>query len=211
MSDLICAESLAFRGKGRRVMLSARQSTTAPQLLLLRSVWTLLRDRRLARLFWLVMAVSHGPALWTAVGAAFQARFSADQFLKCATLAGALVFFVLKFRGVKFFGGGSNRRSCVAFYIVIALLHVDLMGAGQSEFAVAEYRDVVVSTLLIGQFLSQKRRCKELEHGESGRSDQPVKPFRSYRTDSGRSFPSHTWVFVGQALGMRAPPIPSTL
>lgn len=205
----MCAESSAFQGKGRRDMLSTKQSIKTPQLLSLQMFRALLRDRRLVRFFWLVMAVAHGPALCNAVAATFQADFSADQFVKCAILAGALVFFVLKFRGVKFLGTCSTRRSCVVFYVVVALLHIDLVGAGQSGFPVVEYKVVAASTLLIGQLLSERRRCRELEYGESGRADQPVKQCTSFRTDSCDSFPTHTWVLVGRALGMRAPPNPT--
>ncbi len=160
----------------------------------------------LRRLLWLLMVVVHAPGCIGAWRSLLDCGFAADHFGGCAVRTLATLFFSLKVVDVAFLRLRLDRRMCVAWCMVIALLHVDVICPGNNLSFIPEYTTLLATTCLAAN-APQVRR--DLTSALNRRSSARRRPPWSAPTANAvwlDAFRPHCWVLGLAIYRMRAPP-----
>ncbi len=160
----------------------------------------------LRRAFWLLMGLAHAPALISAWRSLVAGGFAAESFGGCVLLTLSMLFFALKLRDVPYLRFRTDRRSCVALCIVVALLHTDAIVSDDNPTVIPECTALVVTTWLSTQLpltrrmsaLLPTRVVSVLGHGDPVTSATGT-------VWLGASRP-HCWVLGLHVFSLRAPP-----
>lgn len=170
-----------------------------------RCVLTLLP--KLRRCFWLLMVIGHGPALISAWRASASSGSGIEPLVGCLVLALSMLFFALKLGDVACLRFRTDRRSVVAFCVVVALLHLDVIRPAEGPTLIPEYTALVATTCLVGALPSRFRQQRQaLMHAASAcRKCRPPAP-PTADTLWLDLFRPHCWTLAYRFFHLRAPP-----
>lgn len=115
----------------------------------------------LRRTLWLLIGLAHLPALIGSLQALAGSGSLAEHLPGIIGLTLSILFFALKVRDVAFLRFHTDRRSCVALFAVVALLHVDVLRSADSSSMVPETAALVATTWLLGANAGIRRPLNE--------------------------------------------------
>lgn len=161
----------------------------------------------LIRGFWLIMLVSHAPALPAAWRGMAENGFQAGRVAGLVFLAAAMLFFFAKLLGVAFLKVHLDRRSIVALCVAVALIHggcldVELRPALLTDFAA----DLVTASAIFAVCMVLRKLRKRLWEDALTRRVVPSGggPRGAVWLDDSRP---RCWVLASHLLHLRAPPV----
>lgn len=164
-------------------------------------------QQSLIRGFWLIMLVSHAPALAAAWRGLVNSGFQAGRVAGLVFLAAAMLFFFAKLLGVAFLKVHLDRRSIVALCVAVALVHggcldVELRPALLSDFVA----DLATASAIFALCLVvRKLRNQRLEDALTRRVLPAGGGSRGVVwLDDSRP---RCWVLASHLLHLRAPPV----
>ncbi len=173
-----------------------------------RSAGTYVRSRlpKLRRLFWLIMVVGHAHGLVGAWRSSVASGFDLEPLGGCILLLLSMLFFVLKLGDVAFLRFRADRRSFVAFCVVVAFLHLGVLRPGDDPTLIPEYTALAATTWLASGLLLRSRTPREsLARTETpGRHGPSMGP--RGRTIWLDAFRPHCWILAFRVFNLRAPP-----
>lgn len=160
----------------------------------------------LRKSFWAIMALSHAPALVNVWRDCLAGNFSVDQVSGWILLLLSMVFFGLKVIGVRWLQFKVDRRSCLAFTLVVGLVHLDCIQPDAGQKLPFEATVVLTTSILaigthrlsrtLSDLLRQNRTHKTL------RTSLPT----STNTAWVDMFHPHCWILINRNVISRAPP-----
>lgn len=106
---------------------------------------------RTRRVLWAAMAILHAPAFFSAWKSLGASGLDLGLLAKCIGLSASMLLFVLRFQDVAFLRWRTDRRSCIAIGLVIAVAHLGLLEPATDEVIWLEYGPLVSCTFLLGQ------------------------------------------------------------
>ncbi|MFQ5462868.1 MAG: hypothetical protein ACE5E5_09600 [Phycisphaerae bacterium] len=158
--------------------------------------------RTIRSLFWLMMLAVHMPAFF----ASLRLALDGEGTLGAPALYGlALSFFALKIINVRFLRWHITRRSCVAWFVVVALLHVDVVQPDRPTF-VPECVSIVAMTCLFADVAKLGRKFLHAANRGSGVQRHLACVPSSTNTVWQDAFRPHCWLLVLSIRRLRAPP-----
>jgi len=159
--------------------------------------------RAVRSLFWLMMLVVHTPAFF----ASFRSFLDGSGSLGAPALYGlALSFFALKIINTPFLRWHVTRRSCVAWFVVVALLHVDVVKPDRPTF-VPECVTIVAMTCLFAGLARLRRKFVQVTNRASRVQQHFACALASANTVWQDAFRPHCWLLVLSIRRLRAPPL----
>ena len=161
---------------------------------------------QLRRLCWLLMVVVHAPGCIGAWRSLLDCGFAADQFGGCALQTLATLFFSLKVVDVAFLRLRVDRRMCVAWCVVIALLHVDVVSPDNNLSFIPEYTTLLATTCLAANASEVRRDLTSALNRRSSARRRP--PWLAFTANGVwlDAFRPRCWVLGLAIFRMRAPP-----
>ncbi len=112
----------------------------------------------LRRILWSLVALAHAPGLIGAWRSFTSGVFAAEDLRGCVLLTLSMLFLALKVCDVRFLRFRTDPRSCIALGLVVALLHVNVIHAGDGPTLIPEYTTLVVTVALAGSSALVRRR-----------------------------------------------------
>ncbi|MGB2985310.1 MAG: hypothetical protein WBE26_05455 [Phycisphaerae bacterium] len=160
----------------------------------------------LRRVFWVLMVVAHAPALVGAWRLFVENGFDAEPLFGSIALTFSMVFFALKVGDVAFLRFRPGRRSFVAFCMVVALVHLDVIRPNDDPTLVPECTVLTATTWLVGTLPLVRRTPREAlsRTGSAFKYRPPVRPTAG--TVWLDAFRPHCWVLAFRFFSLRAPP-----
>jgi hypothetical protein len=159
------------------------------------------------RLFWLLMGLSHTPALAAGLRSLWAEGMATERLGGCILLWLSMAFFALKVADVAFLRFRVDRRSVAAFCMIVALLHVRTLSPDAGAMMLPAGTSVVVASLLAGKLIHERRRrvlaslCAR--PNLMGRSSVAW----SHNIVWCDEFRPHCWVLSSRLYSLRAPPV----
>ena len=102
----------------------------------------------LKQAFWVLMGLAHAPALISVARSVVTESFELERLVGCAVLSLAMLFFALKVYGVAWLRFRTGRRAVVAFCLVVALLHLDVIRSNGAPSIVPECTALIATSWL---------------------------------------------------------------
>ncbi len=161
----------------------------------------------LIRGFWLIMLVSHAPAMSAAWRGLAENSFQAGRVAGLVLLVAAMLFFLAKLLGVAFLRIHLDRRSIVALCVAVALIHggcldVELRPELLTDFAT----NLVTASAIFAVCLVIRRLRKQQLEDALTRRVLPARGGSRGAVWLDESRP-RCWVPVSHSLHLRAPPV----
>ncbi len=153
-------------------------------------------------LFWLMMLAVHTPAFIASIRHVLDGRGS---LIAPALYGLALSFFVLKIINVPFLRWHVTLRSCVAWFAIVALVHVDVVQPDRPIVA-PECITIVALTCLIPCVIRASRKFVQQLNSGSRVQQQFACGLTSANTLWQDAFRPHCWLLVLGIRRLRAPP-----
>jgi hypothetical protein len=152
------------------------------------------------------MALAHAPALLGAWRSLFESGFGLERLGGCFVLTLSMLFFALKLRDVACLRFRTDRRSCIALCIIVALLHTNTILPDTNPTIIPECTTLVLTTWLTSQMPLTRRVLVAIPArvAASLRRRDPVTP--STETIWLDAFRPHCFALVLRVFGLRAPP-----
>ena len=160
----------------------------------------------LRKSFWAIMALSHTPAVVGAWKSCLAGNFSVDQVGGWILLLLSMVFFGLKVKGVRWLQFKADRRSCLAFTLVVGLVHLDCIQPDLQQKIPFETTIVLSVSLLVFSAPRLSRTLSDLL-----RQNRIHKTLRSLLPTSTNTawvdmFHPRCWILNNRNVISRAPP-----
>ncbi|MCH8147456.1 MAG: hypothetical protein IH987_05595 [Planctomycetes bacterium] len=169
------------------------------------------RDSRIRQMllrgFWLIMLVSHAPALPAAWRGLVDNGFHAGRVAGLVFLAASMLFFFAKLLGVAFLRIRLDRRSIVALCVAVAVIHggcldVELRPELLTVFATSL---VTASAIFVVCLVIRRLRKQQLADALTRRVSSACGGSRgAVWLDDSRP---RCWVLLSHSLHLRAPPV----
>lgn len=159
-----------------------------------------------SQLFWLLMLGAHTPALigaWRSLGAS---GGTVGRVGGCIVLTLSMAFFALKVRDIALLRIRPDRRTWVAIFLVVALLHLDAINASHNVAIAPEYTLLVAGTLAACKAISVFRRHRQARPHSASSSVHLSSLMRSADTAWFDTFRPRCWVLAFRAFELRGPP-----
>lgn len=169
------------------------------------------RDSRIRQMafrgFWLIMLVSHAPAVPAAWRGWVENGFQAERVAGFVFLAAAMLFFFAKLLGVAFLRVHLDRRSIIALCVAVALIHggyldVELRPELLTDFATSL---ATASAVFAVCLVIRKIRKQRMEDAVTRRVSPACGGSRgAVWLDESRP---RCWVLASHLFHLRAPPV----
>lgn len=156
---------------------------------------------------WSVMAAVHLPGLVTAWWAVIERGVGSGHLGGCVYLTLSMLFFGLKLADVAWLRFRADRRSVVAFCVVIGLLHCDVLRHDSDPQRLPAYVALAASTCLLSALLPVRRLVGSMaQHISAGpsRLNHLARSADSVWLDA---FRPHCWTLILRLIPPRAPPV----
>lgn len=161
----------------------------------------------LIRGFWLIMLVSHAPALSAAWRGLVENGFQAGRVAGLVFLVAAMLFFFAKLLGLAFLRVNLDRRSVVALCVAVALLHGGCLDVELRPELLADFAAnlVTASAVFAVCLVICRLRKQQLEDAVGRRVSSAGGGSRgAVWLDESRP---RCWVLVSHLFHLRAPPV----
>ena len=114
--------------------------------------------------------------------------------------------FALKVQGVRWLRFHADRRACLAFTLVIGLVHLDCIKPGLEQKIPIDCTAVLTTTVLAVFTLRVSRTLSDaLKHGHAHKTIRSIMPVSS-NTIWYDAFHPHCWILTNRNVVSRAPP-----
>ena len=169
------------------------------------------RDSRIRQMlirgFWLIMLVSHAPAVSAAWRGWVENGFQAGRVAGLVFLAAAMLFFFAKLLGLAFLKVHLDRRSIVALCVAVALIHGGCLDVELRPELLTDFAEnlVTASAVFAVCLVVRKLRKQRLEYALARRVSPVGGGSRGavWLDESG----PRCWVLVSHLFHLRAPPV----
>lgn len=158
------------------------------------------------RVGWLLVALAHLPGLVNAWRGFFAGGLGIEHLGGCVWLSISIAFFALKVLDVSYLRFCTGRRSKVAFVMVVALLHVDLIRPGSDPSIVPDCAAVLATALVIGVLPPVRRGWERVFVRTEAALKRRLPAASSHETLWLSQSRPHCWVAVLHLFNLRAPP-----
>lgn len=160
----------------------------------------------LTRLFWLVMATAHLRALLGEWRAMFVEGVGLEALGGSIILTVSMAFFLLKLLDVPALRFHVDRRSCIAFCMIVALLHLDVIRPTNDPTLVPECTTLVAATWLISLTPAVRRRLPSRLFRTTSLTRHLPSLTRTAETVWQDAIRPHCWHLTYRIFLLRAPP-----
>ena len=164
------------------------------------------RIRHLGRIVWVLMALSHAPALVSSLGS-LTSDVDFGRLGGCIALSLAMAFFALKILDVRWLRFRMNRRAWVATVLAVALVHIGLVSPENGPAFPAEYAQVVAIALLASCVVPVRRRHGRGAYRPGSQLNGSALLPRSSDTVWFDLFRPHCWLLGARLCSLRGPPL----
>lgn len=166
----------------------------------------MLSSNYLRKGFWGSMALTHTPALVSAWKVFLSGGITVDVACSWFLLALSMIFFGMKVWGVRWLQFRADRRSYLAFILMVGLVHLDCIGPGLEQKFPLNTTTIVTTTILAFGSLRAKRALSDVfKRNRSHTTVQSLLP-ASNNTVWYDVFRPHCWILAFQKIAPRAPP-----
>ncbi len=156
---------------------------------------------------WSLMAAAHLPGFVASWSAVIQNGASSGSLGGCIYLTVSMLFFGLKLADVAWLRFRTDRRSLVACFIVLGVLHCDVMRHNSDASGVPEYAAIAASAVLLSTLLPIRRLVISIAQ-QFNAGPSPLNHLaRSADSVWFDAFHPHCWALVFRLLPPRAPPV----
>ena len=161
----------------------------------------------LRQVLWLLIGLSHAPALVGAWRSLLGSGLDPGRSSGCVGLMLVMIFCALKVYDVPCLRFHTGWHACTALGIIVALLHVNVVRPDSDLTAVPVYMAVVATTWLVGGSMSVRRKIGEAFASTGAAFKRHSSPLPSTDTlwlDMSRP---HCWLLALHLYSLRAPPV----
>ncbi len=152
------------------------------------------------------MMVAHAQGMLGAWRSFSEGGVNGELLGGCLLVTVAVLFFALKIVDVSFLRLRTDRRSCLALCMIVALLHVDVLRPDDGATVIPEYTTLVAASWLAGSTRVVRRLTRlEFARHRTTSSNLSVSA-RSADTTWLDVFRPRCWVLARRVFLLRAPP-----
>jgi hypothetical protein len=152
------------------------------------------------------MVLAHGRALAAAWQSLLETGFDLEPLIGGVALTLSMLFFSLKVLDAAWLRFKPGRRSLIAFCMVVALVHLDVIRANDNPTLMPEYAALVATTCIAGTVPTVRRAVRGVfaRAGSAFRYRPTVRP--SSDTVWMDLFRPRCWILAFRFYNLRAPP-----
>ena len=159
------------------------------------------------RWIWGLIGIAHLPALAGAWWGFLSRQAGPGDFAGCVALTLTVVFVLLKMCDVRMLRFKATRQSCVAFCVVVLLIHADVLSPASEPSIVPECTTAVATAWLVSSLKPIRQRVQQLLVLSRSPVRRPAPALSFADTLWLDSFHPHCWTRALGLFRLRAPPV----